>query len=405
MRELNPQIELQGILAQQIFSVLQGEVTEDIRQKCEGNIYDVNFRSMREGNSLKVNKTLLPQFYDLCEEVKNKLEFVGDIDFYISGNSEVNACAFYSGDEKKPHIIEVNSGLFNLMNDEEMKYVVGHEIGHLINCDSVIDNLFSFIYPDEAALEKCPDFLMGRKRLYDQLAELSADFHGYLANENLEACVTAIYKMASGLFLDKMNVSIKTLIEENNQRLEYFLKGIGIAGGTHPVNPIRVRALELFATAKTQATFNRGMNGLVEVLQEFLYSELDYALSEFVASASIIVSQADGKRDKAEEEFILKELAGFCLFPQKMLKQVEKGSVKVVFNDSVAKILKIAPQKREDLLNYFINVAFADGLLNEKEMTLIYEFGKKLSFTEGEVATILGKKVQKDFTPKASLLE
>ena len=41
MRELNPQIDLQHQLAQQIFNALQGEVTEDIRQKCQGSVNDI----------------------------------------------------------------------------------------------------------------------------------------------------------------------------------------------------------------------------------------------------------------------------------------------------------------------------------------------------------------------------
>ena len=233
MRELNPHIDLQHTLAQQIFNALQGDVTEDIRQKCEGNANDRYFRSAREGNSLKVNETLLPQFYNLCREVKEKLEFVGDIDFYITGNSEVNACAFYSPDEQRPHIIEVNSALFELMNEEELKYIIGHEIGHLINGDSIIKRLFFFIYSDDEAIEECPEFLKKRVAFFDQLAELSADFHGYMANDNLAACVTAVYKMASGLDLEKMNVSMETMIAENNQRLEYFLKN-----GGHLQNPV-----------------------------------------------------------------------------------------------------------------------------------------------------------------------
>ena len=136
MRELNPQIELQHLLAQQIFNALQGEVTEVIRQKCQGNAGDLYFRSAKEGNSLKVNETLLPQFYNLCREVKEKLEFVGDIDFYITGTSDVNACAYFSNDEQRPHIIEVNSGLFKLMNEEELKYIIGHEIGHFSKSSS-----------------------------------------------------------------------------------------------------------------------------------------------------------------------------------------------------------------------------------------------------------------------------
>ena len=139
---------------------------------------------------MKVSETLLPKFYVLCQEVKEKLEFVGNIDFYITGNSTVNACSYCSGDEQRPHIIEINSGLFNLMNEEELKYVVGHEIGHLINSDATISQLFGFIYPNDEAKENVPGFLRKRVQLYNQLAELSADRYGYMANENLEACVT-----------------------------------------------------------------------------------------------------------------------------------------------------------------------------------------------------------------------
>lgn len=405
MRELNPSIELQELLARQIFNVLQGSVTEIVRQQCEGIGFDVNFRSVMEGNSLKVSGTLLPHFYALCQEVKDKLEFVGNIDFYITGNSTVNACSYCSGDEQRPHIIEINSGLFNLMNEEELKYVVGHEIGHLINSDATISQLYGFIYPDDDAKENVPDFLRKRVQLYNQLAELSADRYGYMANENLEACVTAVFKMASGLFLEKMSVSIDTLMAENSERLEFFLKDAGVSEGSHPVNPIRIRALELFANAKTQTGLNRGMNELIGVLQNFIYGDLDKALADFVASAGLIVSQMDGKRDKNEEEFILKQLGAFCLFPHKELKRVEKGDVVQTFGDSVGKILDIAPHMRSNLLRYFIDVAFADDELEEPELKLIYDFGDKLGFPQPEIAHALGIKIREDFSPKASGLK
>jgi len=405
MRELNPQIELQHQLAQQIFNALQGEVTEYIRQKCQGNANDRYFRSAKEGNSLKVNETLLPQFYNLCREVKEKLEFVGDIDFYITGTSDVNACAYFSNDEQRPHIIEVNSGLFKLMNEEELKYIIGHEIGHLINCDSMINNLFYFIYPDEEALEKCPEFLVKRVAFYGRLAELGADFYGYIANENLDACVTAVYKMASELDLAQMNVSIDTLIAENNQRLDYFLKEGGVTDGSHPVNPIRIRALELFATAKTQAAFNRGMNDLVWALQKLQYDALDNAIADYIAATGIFISQMDGKRDKNEEEFIIRELAAYSLSPYKDLKRVEKGDVVNTLNTSIKDILEMAPDLKGELFNYFVNMAFADGELNEKELALIYDFGDKLGYHESEIAEFLCNKIRKEFVPSVSALK
>ena len=405
MRELNPRIELQHTLAQQIFNALQGEVTEDIRQKCEGNADDVYFRSVREGNSLKVNETLLPQFYNLCKEVKEKLEFIGDIDFYITGDSEVNACSFYSHDEQRPHIIEVNSGLFNLMNEEELKYVIGHEIGHLMNGDTIITRLFFFIYSDDDAIGNCPEFLKKRVDFYNQLAELGADFYGYLANENLDACVTAAFKIASGLFLEKMNVSIETLLSENNQRLDYFLKEGGINDGSHPVMPIRVRALELFATAKTQAAFNRGMNELIHMLQRLQYDALDNAIADYIAAAGLFISQMDGKRDKVEEDFIIKELAAYSLFPYKDLKRVEKGDVVSTLNNAIKDILEMAPDLKSELLNYFVNMAFADGILDEKELALIYDFSNKLGYAESEIAEFMRNKVRKEFKPCVGALK
>lgn len=401
----DPKIELQELLGRQIFNALQGEVTEVIRQKCEGVSYDVNFRSVMEGNSLKVKETLLPKFYQLCQDVKEKLEFVGDIDFYITGKSTINACSYASGDDNRPHIIEVNSGLFNLMNEEELKFVIGHEIGHLINCDSTISNLFDFIYPEDEEKGDCPTFVKKRVQLYDQIAELSADRYGYLANENLEACVTAVYKLSSGLFLEKMDVSLNTLMSENAERLEFFLKDNGISNGSHPVNPIRIRAIELFAKSKSQAALNRGMNELIQVLQTFIYNELDMAIADFIASAGVFVSQMDGKRGKEEEDFILEELASFCLFPHKELKRVEKCDVVNTLNESIDKILKMAPQMRSKLLRYFIDVAFADSELDEKELSLIFDFGEKLGFPDSEVAVALGMKIREDFSPRASALK
>lgn len=406
MRELDPKIEWQEILGKQIYNVLQGDIVEDIRKKCEGNIYDTNFRSVMEGNSLKVQETLLPQLYALCEEVKNKLGYNKPIDFYISGDNTVNAHSYNSDDPQRPHIIDINSGMYNLMNEEELKYVVGHEIGHLINNDAAVSSLFGFVYPDDEAKEECPSFLKKRVELYDRISELSADRYGYMANENLDACVTAIFKMASGLYLEKMNVSVETLIAENNQRLNFFLSDNGVSGGTHPVNPIRIHALELYANAKTQSALTKGMTELFEVLQSFVYSDLDLALADFVTAAGIFVTQIDNKRDKNEEDYIISEIADFHPLPYKLLKQVEKGDVMKILNESVDKVLEMAPDMRINLLNYFIGIVFADNDLDAREIQLIYDFGVgKLGFSEFEVAKELGLKIRDDFKPRASALK
>ena len=54
MRELDPRIDLQEELNRQIWNVLQGNAIENIRKNCEGSVFDLNYRSVMEGNSLRV---------------------------------------------------------------------------------------------------------------------------------------------------------------------------------------------------------------------------------------------------------------------------------------------------------------------------------------------------------------
>ena len=406
MRELDPKIDLQMVLGQQILNVLQGPAIESIRHQCEGNVRAMNFRGLKEGTSFKVSEKLLPQFYTLCEEVKEKLNYKEPIDFYITGHSEINACAAFSYDENYPHMIEIYSGAYNLLSEDELKYLVGHEIGHLIDGDAVITGIFRFLYPDEESLDNCPEFLIKRYDLYKQVAELSADRYGYMACENLDTCVKAIFKMASGVDLEKMNVTISALMEENDRHLECLFNEGGFAGDSHPVDPIRVRALDLFANAKTQTALNKGMNELINTLQTFTFGELDDALADFVASAGILVSQVDGKCDKREEEYIIKELAQFALFPYKVMKQVEKGDVVKIFEDSFNKILEIAtPEDEITPLNYILEIVIADNYLDDREMSVVYDLGRRMGLSDFQISKEITLKLREKFQPRAIALK
>ena len=113
----------------------------------------------------------------------------------------------------------------------------------------------------------------------------------------------------------------------------------------------------------------------------------------------------DGKRDKTEEEFIIRELAAYSLSPYKDLKRIEKSDVIATLNNSIKDILEMAPDLRSELFKYFINIAFADGELDDKELSLIYDFGNKLGYHESEIAEILCGKIRKEFIPSVSALK
>ncbi|MGM9843794.1 MAG: M48 family metallopeptidase [Muribaculaceae bacterium] len=406
MRELNPKIELHTILAEQIYKALQGDVMNPIRLSCGDAESDKAYHSMLQGSSLKVQPTTLPKFYNLCHEVKEKLGYNGKLDFYITGDAEVNACASLGGDDDLPSIVNINSGLFNLMTEEEIKYVIGHEIGHIINKDSLISKLWNFVYSTEEIEEKrCPAFLKNRLTLFNKIAELGADRYGYMANENLEACITAIFKLSSGLYLQNLDINLKGLLEENEKCLQTFLgeSGTKILGGSHPVNPIRIHALELFVKSKTQKALNEGMISIVDNLQEFGWSSLHDAIARFNASAGVLMAEIDGKMDKYEERYILNMVAQFSLFPERTLKDIQKRDLHKVMAESAALIRDLEPSCVLELLGYLVKLALIDDKLDERELGLIYDFCMKhLDMSESFISKYIAGFVKDEFVPQAA---
>lgn len=392
----NPAIELERQIGEQIYNALQGTVVEEVLKKIRMSGSDTYWRSNMEGHSLKVDKELLPDFHRLCHDVKEKLNFEEPVDFYITGDSTVNAFSVAAEEEGEPHIVNINSALFDLMTTDELKFVIGHELGHLINKDTALARLIRFVFPPEANV---PVSLQYKIRLHDQLAELVADRYGYIATENLDVCVTAFFKLASGLDLAKMNVSIEALIADNNRRLEYFLKDKGVSRASHPVNPIRVQALNLFATSKSEEELQVGMDELISILMKVGTCELDEHTARFIASAGLIVANIDEGINEDEIKSVIESLASMKMFPRKFLDEIAQGNVGEIFAESVQNILRINPGMREGMLKYMISIVLSDKLIAKEEVDLLYEFGEQIGLSDMEVASAIGEAIQVNYVP------
>ena len=393
---LNPTIELERQIGEQIYNALQGTVVEEVLKKIRMSGSDTYWRSNMEGHSLKVDKELLPDFHSLCHEVKAKLNFEEDVDFYITGDSTVNAFSVAAEEEGEPHIVNINSTLFDLMTTDELKFVIGHELGHLINKDTALARLIRFVFPPEANV---PVSLQYKIRLHDQLAELVADRYGYIATENLDVCVTAFFKLASGLDLAKMNVSIEALIADNNRRLEYFLNDKGVSRASHPVNPIRVQALNLFATSKSEEELKAGMDELISILLKVGTSELDEYTARFIASAGLIVANIDEGVNEDEINRVIESLSSMKMFPRQFLDEIAQGNVSQIFIESAENILRINPGMREGMLKYMISIVLSDKLIDKEEVDLLYHFGDQIGLSDMEVASAIGEAIQMNYVP------
>ena len=401
-RVLNPEIALEKELAGQIYNALQGDVVKFILKNAKDTTDDDYWRSRMEGHCMKADKDLLGNFYNLCHDVKKRLGFDEPVDFYVTGDSTINAFSIAAEDGDHPHIVNVNSELFNLMGEEELKFVIGHELGHLINQDTALRRLVSFIYPSQAT--QIPIALQYKIHLHDNLAELVADRYGYMACGNLEACVRAFFKMASGLDLEKIQVSIEDLLKDNSKHLDYFLKGGGISHYDHPVNPIRVQAINLFANAKDQKELDAGMNELIQILLKVGNNPIDEHMSVFIATAGIITASVDEEVTQEEYEHIIRALSGSNIFPKVFLEDISKADVDKLFENSVNAILQINPGLKPNLLEYMISVVLADKNISEKEVNFIYSMGQELGLSVKEISILFANMIQGNFSPSLAAI-
>ena len=154
------------------------------------------------GRSFHVTQKSLPKFYSLYLQACNSLCVDSPPALYIKQSPEFNAMAF--GLEDRP-LIFFNAGLVDGCDDEELVYIMGHELGHIISGHSRHNTLIYIINNMAAmgmmgivtaiaaqALHTITPLLM----LWSRRSEYTCDRAGLLACQSLEAAHRANMKMA-----------------------------------------------------------------------------------------------------------------------------------------------------------------------------------------------------------------
>jgi Zn-dependent protease with chaperone function len=406
-------IPLEEALRNQIHNALQGDIITSIIKEAKFTRTDNYWRQILEGHSFKIEENVSNKFYTMCHEVKEQIGFNEPIDFYITNNPDVNAFASSRIEDDEAHIININSGLLQLMTDEEMKFVIGHEIGHLISKNAELWNIIHFVFPPSS---KIPALLTHKIRLWKQLSELIADRFGFIACPDTHTCISAFFKMSSGMNPKWINLDIKAFLEENEQRLDYFRNDNGLSISTHPITPIRIKAIELFAKSSAGAnisntnpaindeTYSADIESLIEILLKIRNSKLDIHITQFIATAGLIVANIDDEVSREEIEHVIKQLSNFTIFPKRYLEYIsQQDDIHILFGESVKSILEINPGERHNLLHYLISLVIADRNIDKQEVDFVFMIGEQMfGFSRKEIAQIFATVIQENYLPSVN---
>lgn len=407
-RQFDPRIPQERHLGQQIYTALEGDVISEVINRTGAMQHrdDSLMRAGMEVTSIKVEKSVMPKLYRNLYSVKEKLGFTQDIEFYITNSPQVNACTYFGTTPGRPLIVELNSSLIELMDEDELRFVIGHELGHQIDGNYELTKLINFVYPNLDTMS--PLLLQMKVRFWQQLCELVADRYGFLAVEDLNVCVSAFFKMHSGLNLRRMDIDIQAFIDNNRRLLRYYTDGkfLSLDNYDHPVDAIRVEALNLFATSRSRTELDDGMNILISAMSRMCREEVDEHMPYFIASAGLLMANADGNITQDEVESILISLSSFEMFPQDVLDEVFKSNNPVAyFNKSVSKILELKPDAKESLFQYIIDLVMVDNKLKREEIELMKQIGATVfGYSEDEIMVKFAISIRQSFRPKFSAI-
>ena len=379
----NPSIPLQQEIGDQIYQTLQGPVLEFLRHETQGEIFDEYSKDYHESSSMMIESGTFPSLYRLCLQAKKALSFNQNVDFYVVSNMSINACSIASNEPNKhPHIIELNAGIVNLMSEKELLFVLGHEIGHIINGDSQIKKLLKFIYKDD----DIPDFISNRLNLYRLLSEIGADRYGYIAcGGDEKTSILTMYKIVSGIDLSQMNVNLDGLISENQKHMDYFMDVNKCVGTTHPVHPFRIHALHLYATAQTDEQLTEEMAKIEE--RFFNLDEEDATFHHFYVAAGILLGSVDHEINDEQIRTIYSHVGDKCWFPVEFTNEViEKYDLNELYHQTIRLLLEKDKDNDVAMLHFLLEIAFNDNIFSEKELNFIYDFGHEVGWTDRQTS-------------------
>ncbi|MEY9210819.1 M48 family metallopeptidase [Thermobifida halotolerans] len=223
---------------------------DDVFKRLSGLFNERALRLMFLAGAVRVNERQFPEVHDYVRDAAYVLDLDTVPELYLQMNPQPNAMAIGSS---RPFIV-MTTGLFDLLDAQEQRFVVGHEVGHILSGHAVYRTMLLALVRLAARVAWIPLGYVGLRAIVAALeewyrkSELSCDRAGLLAAQDPDAAKRALMKMAGGSRLAEMNVD--AFLE---QAREYdaaedvrdgFLKLLITQGHTHPFAVIRLAELD-----------------------------------------------------------------------------------------------------------------------------------------------------------------
>jgi uncharacterized tellurite resistance protein B-like protein len=340
-------------------------------------------RSLLTG-ALRLTRSMAPEIAETLSHCRDVLGYERKVEVYVRADAEFQASAMRC--DGSPDIIALSSRVLEVFAPDELRFVIGHELGHL-----VFDH-FRIPMPALAKIEDMAGPMVTRRNalrlyLWARAAEHSADRAGLVCAGDPEAAARGFFKLASGLSSSRVSADLEAYARQieslasapearqkprdDDDTLDCF--------STHPYSPLRVRAVVAYSRSdqyKALSGFGPGdikLEDVEEVVERDLAlmepsyleekSEDAKILKRLLYCAAVSVAASDGNVHEAEIKAV-RRLVG----QEEMWAGVDVVAARKELEEKLTAALTQPLARRAQLVQHLTIVAAADGVVTPEEL-------------------------------------
>ncbi len=226
---------------------------DTILRNIAGLFSDRSLRLLFLASSVRASEQQFPHLYQMLLDGAYVLDLPRVPELFIMQDPTVNAMALGTD---KPFIV-ITTGLIDLMDEEETRFVIGHELGHVLSGHSVYRTMLYALVALVARFALVAIAWIGLKAViwgleeWFRKSELSCDRAGLLACQDVAAARRSLMKLAGGPQLAEL--SADAFLEQAREYdavpdvRESLIKLLQMQGTTHPFAVVRFAELDHWA--------------------------------------------------------------------------------------------------------------------------------------------------------------
>ncbi len=347
------------------------------------------------GTAMRLSPEMAPDVAQMMQSCRETLHIELPVETYVYPSAAFNAAAVRP--EGGLLLVMLSSALLEAFEPDELKYVIGHELGHHLFDHHRIPT--TALLAGDAPISPA---LALQLFAWQRYAEISSDRAGLVCAGGFEPVARGLFKLASGLrggririLIDKFVSQIGDLQAEAARHEKADARARADWFSTHPFSPLRLRAAELFAQSMLVKAGGTDVEQLERDVQDLMSlmdpsylqerSETAEAMRRMLFSGAVLVATAKGPVNK-QALAALEQLLGAGSIPN----QVNRAAIEADLPKRVARVNEVvAPLRRTQIVRDLCVIARADGHVDESEQQVIRDMAAAMSVPAEVVASTM----------------